>query len=84
MGNLSAAVKLPIKQRFLGNPTLETNLGSRILAVRTGCSTARAPRQGGAVSEPRSESVGLVTVMITIIVVSAITIALIIPMTMYH
>ena len=25
--NLSAAVKLPIKRRFLGNPTLGTNLG---------------------------------------------------------
>ena len=25
--NLSAAVKLPIKKRFLGNPTLGTNLG---------------------------------------------------------
>ena len=35
--NLGAAVKLPIKQRFLGNPTLGTNLGSRILAMRTGC-----------------------------------------------
>ena len=35
--NLSAAVKLPIKKRFLGNPTLGTNLGSRILATRTGC-----------------------------------------------
>ena len=37
-GNLSAAVKLPIKQRILGNPTLGTNLGQRILAMRTGCS----------------------------------------------
>ena len=36
--NLSAAVKLPIKKRFLGNPTLGTNLGQRILAMRTGCS----------------------------------------------
>ena len=35
--NLSAAVKPPIKKRFLGNPTLGTNLGSRILAMRTGC-----------------------------------------------
>ena len=25
--NLSAAVKLPVKKRFLGNPTLGTNLG---------------------------------------------------------
>ena len=37
--NLSAAVKLPIKTRFLGNPTLGTNRGSRILAMRTGCIT---------------------------------------------
>ena len=35
--NLSATVKLPIKKRFLGNPTLGTNLGSRILAMRTAC-----------------------------------------------
>ena len=46
MANLSAAVKLPIKKRFLGNPTLGTNLGSRILAMRTGCTGAglRRPR----------------------------------------
>ena len=37
--NLRAAVKLPIKQRFLGNPTLGTNLGQRILAMRTVCSS---------------------------------------------
>ena len=35
--NLSAAVKLPIKKRFLGNPTLGTNLGQRILAMPTWC-----------------------------------------------
>ena len=35
--NLSAAVKLPIPKRFLGNPTLGTNLGQRILAMRTEC-----------------------------------------------
>ena len=35
--SLSAAVKLPIKKRFLGSPTLGTNLGQRILAMRTGC-----------------------------------------------
>ena len=38
LDNLSAVVKLPIKQRFLGNPTPGTNLGQRILAMRTGCS----------------------------------------------
>ena len=35
--SLSAAVKLPMKKRFLGNPTLGTNLGHPILAMRTGC-----------------------------------------------
>ena len=35
--NLSAAVKLPMKNWFLGNPTLGTNLGQRILAMRSGC-----------------------------------------------
>ena len=56
--DLSAAVKLPIKQRFLGNPTLGTNLGSRILAMRTGCNVvicrsrsrrSRRPGPGGLV-----------------------------------
>ena len=41
--NLSAAVKLPINRRFLGNPTLGTNLGSRILAMRTGCTCSVPP-----------------------------------------
>ena len=40
LDNLSAAVKIPIEKRFLGNPTLGTNPGSRILAMRTGHSTA--------------------------------------------
>ena len=40
--NLSAAVELPVTKRFLGNPTLGTNLGSRILAMRTGCSARQA------------------------------------------
>ena len=40
--NLSAAVKLPIKYIFLGNPTLGTNLGQRILAMRTGCTPLQA------------------------------------------
>ena len=40
--HLSAAVKLPIKQRFLHNPTLGTNLGQRVLAMRTGCICALA------------------------------------------
>ena len=39
--HLSAAVKLPINKRFLGNPTLGTNLGQRILAMRTGCKVRR-------------------------------------------
>ena len=34
---LANLTPLPIKQRFLGNPTLGTNLGSRILGMRIGC-----------------------------------------------
>ena len=34
---------LPIKQRFPGNPTLGTNLGQRILGMRTGRTTVRSP-----------------------------------------
>ena len=41
--NLSAAVKLPINKRFLGNPTLGQNLGWRILAMRTGCTIEGNP-----------------------------------------
>ena len=35
---LANLTPLPIKKGFLGNPTLGTNLGSRILGMRIGCS----------------------------------------------
>ena len=37
LDNLSAAVKLPIKQRFLGNPTLGTDLVRENIVMGTGC-----------------------------------------------
>ena len=41
LANLAPLRPLPIKQRFLGNPTLGTNLGQRILGMRTGCTACR-------------------------------------------
>ena len=48
--NLSAAVKLPIRKRSLGNPTLGTHLGQRILAMRAGCTK---PPRGQTLRPPR-------------------------------
>ena len=38
--NLSAAVKLPINKRFLGNPTLWKSLVRENLVIGTGCTRA--------------------------------------------
>ena len=87
--NLSAAVKLPIKKRFLGNPTLGTNLGQRILAMRTGCtnislhdarSLADASRTCQVAGPCRkvATDIGILIIIIIIIIIMMISIIIII------
>ena len=47
LGNLSAAVKLPIRQRFLGNPTLGKSLVRERNVMGTGCTLNFLPAYSG-------------------------------------